>query len=170
MRVRRETTPGLSPQTVATSVVIPAARASAASSRARSGADSLPLVVVGHLERDLRRGAVAHEAGDPDGKRVTGDVPDEHVMAAVDTRQARELVPREPRLRAAEPPLPRPGAEPCEQARHRRDVAVRKRADREALEVARLHDGHRVSLRAPPASPRRAILLTWPEPAITLTG
>lgn len=63
-------------------------------------------------------------------------------MAAVDTRQAREAVPREAGLRAAEPPLPRPGGEAGEEARHRRDVAVRKRADREAPAVARLHEGH----------------------------
>lgn len=42
MRVRSDTTGGLSPHTVATSVVIPAARASAASSRARTEPTPLP--------------------------------------------------------------------------------------------------------------------------------
>ena len=89
----------------------------------------------------------------PAGAGIAVDVADEHVVVAVDAREACELGVGQPRLRAAEPPLARAGAEALEERGDRRGVAVPKRPDREAVDVARLHGA--IVARMARGSPRR---------------
>ena len=64
-------------------------------------------MLVGDLEGDLCRPAVAHEPRDPGGPRVSLDVGNEHVVLGVHAGERSELRLAEARLRAAEAPLAR---------------------------------------------------------------
>ena len=77
--------------TSASDLAIPAARASARSSARERRADAEPLVLVGHLEGDLRARPVADEARDRDRASVALEVADEHVPRRVDGGEVVEL-------------------------------------------------------------------------------
>jgi hypothetical protein len=77
------------------------------------------------LECDLGHIFVPHEACHARGFRIPVEVPDEDVVGAVDTRERRQFPVREPRLRAAEAPFARAGAEAREERRDRFGVSVR---------------------------------------------
>lgn len=114
---------GLSPHTVAMRCVMPAARASAASSLARMN-DTTALVLVCDGECDLRGRSSADEARDPHGLGVIVHVADEDVAVAIDASEVRELELREAWLRAAEAAFARAVAKTREQRRHGFGVAV----------------------------------------------
>ena len=127
---------GLSPHTVAMSCVMPAARASAASSLARM--DPTPWLwyssatanAISAVEPVRTRRAI------PDGLGVVVHVADEDVVVAIDACEVRELELREARLRAAEAAFARALAESREQRRHGLGVAVLQRSDGEPSDVA----------------------------------
>ena len=120
---------GLSPHTVAMSCVMPAARASAASSLARMEPDIHDLVLVCDGERDLRSRAVRTRRAIPDGLGVVVHVADEDVVVAIDACEVRELDLGEARLRAAEAAFARALAESCEERGHGLRVPVPQRPD-----------------------------------------
>ena len=131
---------------------MPAARASAASASREGGADAAAVLLVGDLERDLGRVAVADEAREARRTRIAVGVGDEHVALGVDAREQLELRRREVRLRAAEAAPPRLGAEALEHGEHGVGVAVAERPDDDAVDVAGLH---RSSMRARHGPSRR---------------
>ena len=72
--------------------MIPAARASAASSRVRIVPIPRPWYVVGDRERHLGRSPVANEPRDADRLRVAAEVAHEHVVLGVDPREDPEVM------------------------------------------------------------------------------
>ena len=128
---------GLSPQTVATKDVIPAARASAASASSSDVPTPRPRSSSATLRAISALRAVPDEPRDTRRPRVAVDVADEHMPARVDPREEGQLGVGEPRLRAAEARGPGLLAEPAEQREDRRDVAVSQRPDRDSVDIGR---------------------------------
>ena len=118
--------------------VIPAARASAASSRAR--VEPIPrLWCVSATSKAIsadrrRRGRAARSRR----LRISVDVADEHVVVVVDTGEGCELTPRAGASRRRTG-APANASRAARTARHRGGVAVSQRPDREPVDEARVH-------------------------------
>ena len=135
-RSRSAITRGLSPHTVAVSCVIPAARASAASSLARIDPTPRPWWASATAKAISAESPSRTSLAIPTGCGVAVDVADEDVAVAIDPCERRELEVGEAGLRAAEAALARAVAEACEQCGDRFRVPVSQRSDREPVDVA----------------------------------
>ena len=133
---------GLSPQTVATKDVIPAARASAASASSNDVPTPRPRKLVRHAEGDLgaarRPGRAARFP--PAGGRRRRSRRARAGSASTRREQAASSASVEPRLRAAEARRPGALAEPAEEREDRRRVAVSQRPDRDPVGIRGMHD------------------------------
>ena len=92
-----------------------------------SGADAAVVIVVGNREGDLGGVAVAREARDRDGVRITVDVGHERISVRVDRRELPQLRLAEARLRAVEARTARPFAQTVEQTHDGANVPVAQR-------------------------------------------